>query len=562
MTHKTLKNMFLPALALLVSMISCKQEKQQLSYDEIIADFVYLYDDLTPEQVKNAVDAAPAITGQSKGYTLLLDDNTTLVVPQNAQSLRLNDITLNVWRKENTLAFFVAVVDERTHIATVFESWFDSGFNAIPPREAQRYIATGYISGNEAPENRHKPTRRLEGKVIQWSDELVIFGSSTYSAVVPKGSLQTFPYPTDYYELDDRHWLYSRVDVEFSGGFKLDVIDLYTMKKIGVKFGLDKDDTFNLKLYSDTGEIRGQLAAYRPFGAHNQRNVNMIPDSLIRQMPKGMRYLYRPLQLTHPITLEEVVESATKTKAWKGAFEGPGKEKKMMEHSAILDNRIFTIQFDNGTSWDYEIGTDFTMRFREGTGNWKEERYDAFEADDGLVFFTHVTDNDCPIDALQHVIDLKNGLASCIRSTYNNKENPLYPHQQWLFGIIKTDGVTPSNVRHGFTDELLGCSYTWEYSDDVSSQHIYSTTESFSYTILSSNTGGTVMGSFPCRYVKIRDGIYLVSWIEIRSQGIQGVLLFNTKTMHDVGTCHGMTHDHSFEFNTFGAESRYGGRYY
>ncbi|GHU09393.1 hypothetical protein FACS189431_7380 [Alphaproteobacteria bacterium] len=70
------------------------------------------------------------------------------------------------------------------------------------------------------------------------------------------------------------------------------------------------------------------------------------------------------------------------------------------------------------------------------------------------------------------------------------------------------------------------------------------------------------MGSFPCRYVKIRDGIYLVSWIEIRSQGIQGVLLFNTKTMHDVGTCHGMTHDHSFEFNTFGVESRYGGRYY
>ncbi|GHT15928.1 hypothetical protein FACS189432_07390 [Bacteroidia bacterium] len=568
MIHNTLKYTVLLSITLLVSMTSCKEK--QLSYDEIIADFIYEYSDFTPEQVKNAVDVASySKTGQSKGYTLLLDDSATLVVPKNAESLRLNDLTLNVWRKENTLTFFAAVVDERTHSATVFETWFggEGGMfgDAIPPREVQRYITTGYISGNETPEHRHQPTRRLEGKVIQWSDELVIFGSPTYSAIVPKGSLQTFPYPSDYYELDGRHWLYSRVEVEFSGGFILDVIDLYTMKKIGVKFGVNRNDTFDFQLYSDTGKIRGQLAVYRPFGAQNQRSMNIIPDSILRQMPpmpKGMRYLYRPLQLTKPMTLEEVVEVATQTKAWKGAFEGPGKEKKMMEHSNILDNRKFTIQFDNGASWDYEIGENFNMRFREGAGDWKSERYDAFEADDGLVFFTHVTDNDCPIDALQHVIDLKNGLASCIRSTFDNKENPLYPHQQWLFGIIKADGITASKARHHFTDELLGHSYTWEYSDDVSSQHVYTTTESFSYAIISSNTGATVMGSFPCKYVKIRDGIYLMSWVEMRSQGIQGILLFNTKTMHDCGTCHGMTHDHIFEFNTFGAESRSGGRFY
>ena len=51
----------------------------------------------------------------------------------------------------------------------------------------------------------------------------------------------------------------------------------------------------------------------------------------------------------------------------------------------------------------------------------------------------------------------------------------------------------------------------------------------------------------------------MMSWIEHRSQGIQGTFLFNTKTMHDCGTCYGLNHDQTFEFNTFGAEARFAG---
>ncbi|MDR2810266.1 MAG: molybdenum cofactor biosynthesis F family protein, partial [Tannerellaceae bacterium] len=410
-------------------------------------------------------------------------------------------------------------------------------------------------AGKEAPEHRPKATKRLTGKVLQWQDELTIFGSATYSVCVPKGSMQTFCYPSDYYELDDRHWLYSRVEVEFSGEFELDVIDLYTLKKVAVRFGLNAQDKFDYTLYSETGKIRGQLAAYYPFGLTDEPEMPATPP-----LPKGVRYLYRPSELTHPMTLEQVTEVASKTKGWKGAFDFPGKEKKMMEHSTLLNHRAFSLVFDNGDTWEYEIGEDFQMRFRPKGGEWKSERYDAFEADDQLVFFAHVTDNDCPIDALQYAIDLKNGLVTCIRSTFNNPQSPRDPRQEWLFGIVKAEGVPLSSERHTFTNELLGRSYTWEYSDNISSQHVYTTTESFTYAIISSQ-GPSVMGSFPCRYVKIRDGVYMLSWIEMRSQGIQGILLFNTKTMHDCGACHGLTHDQTFEFNTFGAESRAAGRY-
>ncbi|MDR1500618.1 MAG: molybdenum cofactor biosynthesis F family protein [Tannerellaceae bacterium] len=544
---------------------------KEMSRDEIVADFMFQYTPLTALEVGEAVGAHPftasdllaGVHGKgelSQGYTLILDDSLSFTVPQGSASLRLNDITLNVWKKEGDgPVFFAAVVDERTLSATVFEAWLcgegDSLTGAIPPREVQRHIATGVVAGGDAAVHRHKATRRLTGKVTEWSDELTVFGSATYSAVVPKGSSQTFCYPSDYYELDDRHSLYSRVEVEFSGAFLLDVVDLYSMEKVGVRLGIDAFDKFDCTLYADKGKVRGQLAAYYPFGIEAK---DMRPD-----MPapaKGIRYLYRPSVLTHPLTLKEVERIASDTKGWKGAFDFPGKEKKMMEHSSLMDNRKFTLIFDNGTVWEYETETDFRMRFRSPGGEWKAERYDAFEADDNLVFFAHVTDNDCPTDGLQYAIDLDNGLVTCIRSTFDNAADPRVPRQEWLFGIIETEGVRASLSRHNFTDELLGRSYTWEYSDEIASQHVYTTTESFTYAIVGSG-GPSVMGSFPCKYVKIREGVYMLSWIEMRSQGIEGVLLFNTKTMHDCGTCHGMTHDETFEFNTFCAESRSAGSY-
>ncbi|MDR3367451.1 MAG: hypothetical protein LBO71_10875 [Prevotellaceae bacterium] len=569
-----MKKMFLPVVMLAVvagAFVSSCEEPKKLLREEVVADFMFQYTNLTPQQVTDIAGAeslAFSNSEKSPGYTLKLDDSTSLIVPEGTACMRLNDITLNVWRKDSsTLTFFVAVVDERTQLATVFEAWLcgENFFNqTLPPRELQRHITTGFIAGSDVSGHRHKATKRLTGKVIQWSDELTLFGSHSYSASVPKGSLQTFCYPADYYELDSRHWLYSRVEVEFSGEFVLDVIDLYALKKIGVRLGFDAQDKFIAHLYSDAGAIRGQVAAFGPFSVSNQKMLSTAPEFMRVpvELPvtKGMRFLYRPLDLTKPMTLEEVKEVALNTKAWKGAFETPGKEKKMLEHSTLLENRIFTLTFDDKTAWEYEIGKDFTMRFREGAGEWKSERYDAFEMDDQLVFFAHATDGDCPIDGLQYAIDLKNGLVTCIRSTFDDEANPRVPRQQWLFGVINADGITPSKRRHQFTDELLGHSYTWEYGDELASQHYYTSTESFSFAIFQNSEVG-VMGSFPCKYVKIRDGVYLMSWIEMRSQGIQGILLFNTKTMHDCGTCHGMTHDQTFEFNTFCAEARSAGQY-
>jgi hypothetical protein len=186
------------------------------------------------------------------------------------------------------------------------------------------------------------------------------------------------------------------------------------------------------------------------------------------------------------------------------------------------------------------------------------ERYEAFEADENLAFFTHCSDGTEPTEIFQFAVDLASGLVTALISRLDNEKYTRELTQEWLFGIIETAGVVPSAERHGFTEELAGKSFTWTYSDEIASQHIYSTSESYSWSIMMNGEPG-MMWSSPCKYVKIRDGVYMMSWIEHRSAGTQGTFLFNTKTMHDCGTCFGITHDQIFECNAFGAEARSAG---
>jgi len=127
--------------------------------------------------------------------------------------------------------------------------------------------------------------------------------------------------------------------------------------------------------------------------------------------------------------------------------------------------------------------------------DWKTERCEAFEADEGLAFFTHAFDSQRSTEVFQYAIDFKTGLVTCLISRLHNEKYPREPTKEWLFGCIDSndEGFKAPTERHGFTDELVGRSFTWTYNDQM------------------------------------------------------------------CGTCFGITHDQIFEYNTFGAESRSAG---
>lgn len=52
------------------------------------------------------------------------------------------------------------------------------------------------------------------------------------------------------------------------------------------------------------------------------------------------------------------------------------------------------------------------------------------------------------------------------------------------------------------------------------------------------------MATNPANYVKIRDELFLFSFVEERQAGLQGLFLIDRKNLHDVGSFFGVGRDH------------------
>ncbi|MEJ0005865.1 MAG: MoaF C-terminal domain-containing protein [Steroidobacteraceae bacterium] len=61
-----------------------------------------------------------------------------------------------------------------------------------------------------------------------------------------------------------------------------------------------------------------------------------------------------------------------------------------------------------------------------------------------------------------------------------------------IFGVVEMAGLeAPLYVRHQLTDELVGNAFSWSYSDQVTSMHVYASPHSMSWVIF---TGAPVLG--------------------------------------------------------------------
>ncbi len=519
------------------------------------------------------------VTDDGPRFEYTFSDNSCFTLTTDGKTykgdtgvLTLGDMTLVAHRLPGTMTSLVTLLDLEQSLATVFECWF--GSETFPTREVQRVIYHGYIEGNDIPSERHKPTRRLTGKGIVWTDdtgaeELTICASHYCMSFVPLSvpdAGDTFTAPADYIVLDERYYLTARVEVEFSGRLVLDVIDLFSTSAVGVRLGLDENSALDFRMVTSTGRLVGHLSAYGPFGLAAADPIPPWPgqeaqDSQTQE--RGFRPAYRPFQSSHPMTLAEVDEAVTNGKLWVGGFQGANNEHKetMLPPTNKLSGKSFILRFDSGCAWEYEITDAFGLRFRDvGETMWREERCEVFESDEDLYFLTHALTGTLPFESRAITLDFREGLVTCVSGVMANEQHPREPIQSFLFGVIDMPGVEiPKYKRHGYTAELVGTSYMWTYSRQITSQHIYTTPWSYSWTIVVDGMTPSVMWSSPCRYAKIRDGIYVMSWVEDRSQGIMSTILFNTKTMHDCGVGFGVNHDQVFDFNTFGAEARYAG---
>ncbi len=471
--------------------------------------------------LKQVVFFSHMIPGAQKGYNVFVDLDTNLVT--------LFEVWLSSGRKEKTLGEKEITVDDR---------------------EVQRQIYFGYVdvADQDPPGNRHHYTNRVEGKGMYWKQDTGIETLELYASVVSTNFVElsrhaddlSYCSPSDYVLINDNMFIYDRTECEFSGIFTLFVADLFTESQAGVRLGFNEKDELEYYMFRGTGTFVGQLAFLEPFDDHGKDPMFVQAASDPQSPGKGQRLVYRPVRDFRYMTEEEVHQAALKSTL---AFGGetvpePSPSGYNMPFTDLLVGKEFTLRYDKGGPVrHYRITEKYTLNYREdGESQWHEENYRAYEADEKLVWFSHLLTDSKPRASVQIALDLINGLTTCIHSQmgteYFGNETSYYA----IFGVAEMEGLAaPQYVRHELTDELVGQAFSWSYSDETTSMHIYTTPHSSSWTIFTENQTMGAQWCAPCIYVKVRDGVYIFTINEEACNGHQMCVMINTKITHDCG---------------------------
>jgi hypothetical protein len=534
--------------------------------------FHFKYTPLTAEEIASKLKPAPAAASASplsealagKSLKIVLDQGPTLeyrfeskdkltlseggaapvTAPYSAKEL--DGIILFTHMIPETVRGYGIIYDTKTSLVTAFELWF-CGFEP-DKREVWRHFMFGYVdTGAPAPSERHALTNRIEGKGTYWKNDngvemLYFFPSVVWSSFVelsdPLGGI-TITAPSDYLKINDRLYIYSRVEQEYSGTFTLEVIDLFTVRHIGMRLGFDRNNELDYIVYYGEGEVTGQSTNLEPLTDYGTE-IPYTEEHRKRINPqiKGSRPSYRPRFMHRDFTQEEVDE-IIKTNSRIFAGRSIMTSTNTMEASDYMAGKKFTLRYDDGPAWEYEIIDSKHLKWREeGEKDWHSELYEGYEAAKDIILFSHICTGSKPLRCLTQAVDFSRALTTCVDALLGGGgKKPWEVAHKAIFGVLEIEGgpTPPAVERHNFTTELVGKAYSWTYGEHMQSIHVYSTPESYSWTIMLPRNAGGWMWSSPCLYVKLRDDAYLMSWTEDACNGNQGTFILNPWIMHDGG---------------------------
>ena len=536
---------------------------------------------LAGKRIKIVTDGGPILEYAFRnGRELELSENGGKTIKAKYGALESRSLVLISHMIPGTQRGYTLVVDQRTGLATAFEVFF-SGYAAIetaaaaeakrPPqfkmgrrnREAQRKIWFGYVDSDGAPTARHTFTNRLEGKGIHWRQDndieiLEFYLSIIYSNMIELtrfGGEMTTCAPSDYIMVNDHQFIYSRIECEFAGTFTLQLIDLFDMTQKGVRLGLNEKDELEYYLYTGQGEVVGQIASFEAFGNNAET--------------RGARRVYRPLETFETMSDAEVKDQALNHAHSFGDGKGSGAAGMAGYKSEVVTRfagKQLSIRMDNGPAIDYDFVDGKKLKWRyAGDGHWREAWYEMYEPDEELYFFAHFLDAEFPRSCAMVALDMKNGLSTLLKGATGTPFRNNETHPTYYFGTFQTEGAPtpPTYLRHGWTDEMVGECVTWNYqrgNPGLSSMHFYATPSTYSWIIFQPDGSGGMQWSSPGWYSKLRDGVYIMAWVEEACNGTLGVICFNQRLMHDAGFGFHVG-SRGLSLSVIGARARHAGKF-
>jgi hypothetical protein len=182
--------------------------------------------------------------------------------------------------------------------------------------------------------------------------------------------------------------------------------------------------------------------------------------------------------------------------------------------------------------------TKVEWRIKNGD-NLKTDTYECRKSDDWTYLVSYSLEGKTPRENHTWVIDKEQGLVTFLRCPLG--ENPLWPlliESHFSFGYIKEDGKEHTDLRrHGFTDDCIGTGVKWVYGHEMATVHVYHASNWYRITYPKSNKASDAPDSIspiremmkkmpgsdePAFYVKIKEGMYLVSVTEQNMEKILG----------------------------------------
>ena len=468
------------------------------------------------------------------------------------------------------------VMDTRSWAVTAFETWFGvttpvgidlMGGNKEPdyyreiPREVQRQYYFGWLDfgDNEKPLRMHTTTNRVEGRGLHWDFDtgyeiLTFFPSVSCCTLVELGREMggiTMMNPADFIRIDDEYYIFSRCEAEFSGKLWIEILGFFDWESAGMEFGFEEDDTFTYRTHHAKLELTGDAAHMEKINNFGDQD----PPQLNGKHEKGSRYVYRPMDIDLPMTHEQALAKAKESyhimerdttsimdthNALPICYDLVGKKFKVWPDNEKYAQAPWSGKRDK--PWEYWIVSETQLKWRRNGGKWHEEKYKCFQPDKHLYFFSHMITGDPRYCMVSQVVDFDTALTTTVVCGIGNWHSEWESGAEVQFGTLEYgDLKAPFARRHHFTDELLGYCWAWAYSDVMNSIHIYSSPESYSWTILQANNAGGASWSSPCFYIKLRPDVYLFQWVEENCNGMQCLVVMNRKIQHDGGFSYGVS---------------------
>ena len=222
-----------------------------------------------------------------------------------------------------------------------------------------------------------------------------------------------------------------------------------------------------------------------------------------------------------------------------------------------LAGRRFKLVMDKETDYFVNFLTGDTLEWSTFTmPTLSRTRYECAKLD-GLTYFVNFElPNHTPRTNLTLILDLEQRLLTFVRTyTGFNEKYPYLVESDFDFGAIDVPGFPLPTLRHGYTADLVGKRVNWNYGPSMSIVHVYYSPHYIRATFLPGSrtirpTQREEMERWPydepTTYIKIKEGVYVVSVIEQNrarrgDTGNSLLFLMDLVRVHDVGRSFGHT---------------------